>query len=360
MAISFTKASKKKARLRLALIGPPGSGKTFTALKVATEMGGRIAVIDTERGSASKYAHLFTFDTHEPEDFGPLRYVEYIEAAEKAGYDHIIVDSLSHAWTGKGGALELVDNAAKRMKSSNSFMAWRDVTPQHNALVDAMLRCRAHLIVTVRVKVEWVVEDVNGKKVPRKVGLAPVQREGLEYEFDVVGDMDDSTMTVTKTRCETLNKAVVPEPGQKLAATLKAWLMDGVEPPPPVAPPPAPVASPSPPQNTQKPAPVPPPAPAPAAPSNDPGAALRSRRAKLWASVRGNGWDVAKFQLFCSHVLGGAKEAKDFTSEDMHKLESAWVLEVQAPMFAPNMPKQEEPPPDMTPPPDLEPGQVAP
>lgn len=355
MAITFTKASKKRARLRMALMGPPGSGKTFTALKVATEMGGRIVVIDTERGSASKYADMFAFDVHEPEDFGPLRYVEYIEAAEKAGYDHIIIDSLSHAWTGKGGALELVDNAAKRMKSGNSFMAWRDITPQHNALVDAMMRCKAHLIVTVRVKVEWVVEEVNGKKVPRKVGLAPVQREGLEYEFDVVGDMDDSTLTVTKTRCKPLNKAVVPEPGDKFAQTIKAWLTDGVEPPPPVAPPPP--SAPAPVAVAPKPPAPPAPAPAPVIPGNDPGAALRSRRAKLWARVREAGWDVARFQLWCAHVLKAEKPAAQFTPEDMATLEAGWALQG---VFTEG-PRQEEPPPDMTPPPDVDASQgVAP
>lgn len=356
MALTFTKATKKRSRLRMALMGPSGSGKTYTSLKVATAMGGKVAVIDSERGSASKYAGLFPFDVLELEDFGPLRYVEAIEAASKAGYDILIIDSLSHAWTGKGGALELVDRATKHAKSGNSFTAWRDVTPQHNALVDAMLRCSAHLIVTMRVKTEWVLEeDTRGKKVPKKVGLEPVQRAGLEYEFDVVGDLDNAQMLVTKTRCPALANAAIQEPGEQLAATLKAWLTDGVEPPPSVVAPPSP--APAPVVVAPKPPAPPAPAPAPVIPGNDPGAALRSRRAKLWASVRDAGWDVNRFQLFCAHVLGVEKPAKDFTAQDMTRLETEWGA-VRVTLTAP--PEREEPPPDMTPPPDVEGQGVAP
>ncbi|AAK94416.1 hypothetical protein Mx8p81 [Myxococcus phage Mx8] len=225
------KASKKQARLRLALIGPSGSGKTFSALRIARGLvgpGGRIAVADTERGSASKYADRFDFDAQDMEQFGPRDFIRVIQEAEREGYDALILDSLSHAWMGKGGALEMVDNVAKASKSRNSFDAWRTVTPEHNAMVDAILRARLHVIVTMRVKTEYVVEEVNGKKTPRKVGLAPVQRDGLEYEFDVVADMDTAELVVTKTRCPTLQRAVVSEPGEKLGETLKAWLTDGV------------------------------------------------------------------------------------------------------------------------------------
>jgi len=228
---TFRKATKHQAKLRMALIGPSGSGKTYTALKIATQLGDRVAVIDTERGSASKYADKFEFDVLELDSFHPQQYIDGIKAAEAEGYDVLIIDSLSHAWMGKDGALELVDRAARRMQSQNTFAAWRDVTPLHNALVDAMLQSRLHLIVTMRAKTEYVVErdEKTGKSVPRKVGLAPIQRDGLEYEFDVVADMDlDNTLIVSKSRCEALSGAVIPKPGEEVADILKAWLTDGV------------------------------------------------------------------------------------------------------------------------------------
>ncbi len=237
MALVFQKATKAHSRLRMALIGPAGAGKTWTSLAIAAGLGLKVAVIDTERGSAAKYADKFNFDTLPLETFAPQNYIDAIKAAEEQGYDVVVIDSLSHAWMGKGGALEQVDNAAKRSTSGNSFTAWRDVTPQHNALIDAMLMSKCHIIVTMRVKTEYVLEDdIRGKKVPKKVGLAPVQRDGLEYEFDVVGSLTDTNdLLITKTRCSALAGQSISKPGADLAATLKAWLSDGVALPPPVA-----------------------------------------------------------------------------------------------------------------------------
>lgn len=236
MAIQFTKATKKQARLRLALIGPSGSGKTYSALAIGTHLvkGGRVAVIDTERGSASKYAGLFEFDTLELDTFSPQIYVQAIQAADAAGYDVLIIDSLSHAWMGKGGALEQVDQVVKRSNSQNSFTAWREVTPHHNAMINAILQCKAHVIVTMRAKTEYVMEmNEKGKNTPRKVGLAPIQRDGVEYEFDLVADMSlENDLIVSKSRCPQLSGAVVNRPGAEVAQTLAAWLTDGVEAPP--------------------------------------------------------------------------------------------------------------------------------
>ncbi len=225
----FTKATKKQARLRLALVGPSGSGKTYTSLELASRLGKRVAVIDTERGSASKYADLFEFDTLELTTFSPSNYIKAIQAAETEGYDVIVVDSLSHAWTGKEGALELVDRATKRSQSNNSYFAWREVTPQHNALVDAILGTRCHVIASMRAKTEYVLEkDKDGKMVPRKVGLAPVQRDGMEYEFDVVGDMTvDNEFIVSKTRCPALSGQIYAKPGANVAQILIDWLGQG-------------------------------------------------------------------------------------------------------------------------------------
>ena len=229
----FEKATRKQGRLRLALVGPSGSGKTYSALAIATGLGKRIAVIDTERGSASKYAGLFDFDQMQLETFHPQRYVDAIAEAGKAGYDVLIIDSLSHAWIGKEGALDLVDSAAKRSKTGSSFNAWRDVTPLHNAMIDSILGSPLHVIVTLRSKVEYVVEkdERTGKSVPRKVGVAPVQREGTEYEFDVVGELDlQNSLTIGKSRCPGLTGTVVNHPGAEFGRVLQDWLSDGASP----------------------------------------------------------------------------------------------------------------------------------
>lgn len=225
----FQKATKKSARLRMALIGVAGAGKTYTALNIAQHLGDKVAVIDTERGSASKYSDMFAFDVLELETFGPQMYVEAIQAAEEAGYDVLIIDSLSHAWTGKGGALEQVDRIAKRSQSGNTFGAWRDVTPQHNMLVEGIINAKMHVITTMRAKTEYVQEknEKTGRVTVRKIGLAPVQRDGLEYEFDVVADLDqDNNLIVGKTRCPGVAGAVIPKAGREIARTLKAWLTE--------------------------------------------------------------------------------------------------------------------------------------
>jgi hypothetical protein len=229
----FKRATKKNSKLRLGLIGPAGSGKTYTALTVAKHLGGRVALVDSENGSASKYANLFDFDVLELQSFSPTDFVNAIKAAEQAGYDVLIIDSLSHAWSGKqNSALELVDRAAARSKSGNSFAAWREVTPLHNKMVDAIVGANLHVIATLRSKTEYVIEEnERGKKVPRKVGMAPIQRDGLEYEFDVVGDMDwENRLIVTKTRCPELAGAVMHQPGKDFVDVLKAWLDEGSEP----------------------------------------------------------------------------------------------------------------------------------
>lgn len=229
---TFTKATKEQAKLRMALIGPSGSGKTYSALAVARGLGDNVALIDSEHGSASKYASEFEFDTLRLTTFAPLTYVQAIEAAAAAGYDVLVIDSLSHAWTGKEGALEQVDMATARSRSHNKFSeGWREVTPQHNALIEAILAAPMHVIATMRVKTEYVIEENDrGQKVPRKVGLAPVQRAGMEYEFDVVGDIDhDHKLIVSKSRCSAIADAVIPKPGEQLAKVLAEWLGDGAE-----------------------------------------------------------------------------------------------------------------------------------
>jgi AAA domain len=223
----FRKAVKHGAKLRFAVCGPSGSGKTYTLLKLATELGGPIALVDTEHGSASKYADIFEFDVLELDSYDPLRLIELIDAAVENQYRVLCIDSLSHFWVGKDGELDKVDRAARRMQTPNSFAAWKQVTPIHNALIDKIISAELHVLVSMRSKTEWILDrdDRAGKTVPRRVGLAPVMRDGIEYEFDVCGEMDqDNTLQVTKSRCSKLSGGVFPKPGKELADVLKEWL----------------------------------------------------------------------------------------------------------------------------------------
>ncbi|MFP4284149.1 MAG: ATP-binding protein [Desulfovermiculus sp.] len=187
----FRKAEKRKARLRMALIGPSGSGKTYSSLLIAKGLGGSIAMIDTEQGSGELYADLGDYDVARmTPPFSPMKYIQAIKEAEKAGYSVLIIDSLTHAWAGQGGLLEEVDK--RKAVQKNQFAAWRDVTPMHNALVDAMLQSSCHIIATMRSKTAYEMQkDEKGQLRPVKIGLAPVQRDGMEYEFTLVMDIEN-------------------------------------------------------------------------------------------------------------------------------------------------------------------------
>ena len=227
--MGFKKAVKYESRLRLAITGPSGSGKTFTALKVASALTDKpIALLDTEHRSALKYADLFNFDhdTLEP-PFHPDRYIEKILEAQIAGYGVIIIDSLSHAWTGTGGLLDIVDQIAARSRSKNTFAAWKEGTPIHNRLIDAIVYSDIDIIATMRSKQDYQVDkDDDGKVSVKKLGLAPIQREGFEYEFDIVLEMDvNHTGVISKTRCIPLTDAVIKKPGDELSLTLREWLV---------------------------------------------------------------------------------------------------------------------------------------
>jgi len=232
----FKPAEKQQAKLRMTIDGPAGSGKTYTALRFAYAIvqrnNGKIAVVDTERGSASKYVGEapnggtpWQFDVLELTNFSPERYTEAVLAAGRAGYTVLIIDSLSHAWEGVGGALELKDRIAGS-SNENSFTAWRHVTPLHNRMVDSILQAPMHIITTMRSRTEYVPEITNGKITGvRRVGLAPVQRPGVEYEFDLVCDMDWShIMTVAKSRCPAVADMQIEKPGPEFMNIVLDWL----------------------------------------------------------------------------------------------------------------------------------------
>lgn len=230
MSALFRPATRQKVKLRMAIDGVSGSGKTFTALRLATALGKRIAVINTESGAVEKYLGLapdgipFQFDVCELNDFAPSKYTESILAAGAAGYDVLIVDSLSHAWAGSGGALELKDR-----KGGNSFTAWKDITPMQNQMIEAVLRSPCHVIATMRSKQEYVLEqDERGRSSPRKMGMAPVQRAGMEYEFDIYCSIDsEHIMRVSKSRCPEVADALTVKPGAAFMQPVLKWLNDG-------------------------------------------------------------------------------------------------------------------------------------
>jgi len=231
--MEFKKAQRSQSRLRLALMGTSGSGKTYGALQIARGIGGRIAVIDTERGSAALYADQCEYDVCSLDaPYSAQRYIEAIHAAEAAGYNTIIIDSLSHAWQGDGGLLDQHDMAAKSSRSGNSFQAWREITPLHNRLVDAMLQSPAHIIACMRSKTEYALQtDERGKQKPVKIGLAPVFRDGIEYEFTCCLDIsvDGHVATATKDRTGLFDNyhIISVDTGKRLSA----WL-NGAQPQP--------------------------------------------------------------------------------------------------------------------------------
>lgn len=182
-------ASRKKAKIKLALQGPSGSGKTMSALLVAFGLCGKwssIAVVDTENHSAELYSHLGNYNVvNIGAPFTPEKYCEAIHLCEKSGMEVVILDSISHEWDGSGGILDIHGNMA-----GNSFTNWNKLTPRHNDFVQTILQSPCHVIGTIRSKQDYVLQEKNGKQVPEKVGMKGVTREGMDYEFTLVLDID--------------------------------------------------------------------------------------------------------------------------------------------------------------------------
>jgi nucleoside-triphosphatase THEP1 len=228
----FKKAVIEQSKVRVALWGSSGSGKTRTSLEIASGLGQKIAVIDTEHGRSRHYADRYSFDVVELSNFHPNQYIQAIQAAEDGGYDVLIIDSLTHAWSGEGGLLETHANIVRRSSNKNEFTAWEEVTPMHRRLVEAILRSSLHIIVTMRAKTEYAMEvNESGKTIPRKVGLGPEQRKGIEYEFDIIGYMDqDHTLTIEKDTSDLLQDQVIKLPTAELGMQLEAWFSRGDRP----------------------------------------------------------------------------------------------------------------------------------
>jgi hypothetical protein len=219
----FTQAVKSVLKLRCAIFGPSGGGKTFSALRIAKGMGGRIALIDTEHGSSACYADRITFDVLALEDRTIAGYQRAIDEAAAGRYDVLIIDSLTHAWQ---ELLEQVD----KWGNGNNWAGWRKGGPEQKRLVESILSYPGHLIATMRVKTDWnVTTDDRGKTKPVKIGLAPEQGKGIEYEFSLLMEINPEHMaTVTKDRTGKFQDRTIEKPGEEFGAELVAWLSTGV------------------------------------------------------------------------------------------------------------------------------------
>ena len=228
--MSFRKAEKKQARLRLAITGTAGSGKTYGALLVAKGLGGNIAMIDTENGSGDLYADSFDYDVCRIQaPYTVQKYLDAISEAEEAGYDVLIIDSLSHAWAGEGGLLDLHTRIVEASKNGNSYTAWGKITPQQNKLIEKILTSSCHIIATMRAKTDYIVSSTDyGKTEIKKVGLAPVQRDGVDYEFSVVFDLSiNHSATVSKDRTSIFDGQIFTL-SSDTGVKLRQWLDTGV------------------------------------------------------------------------------------------------------------------------------------
>lgn len=188
MSIAFKKAERSKVKLKIGISGPSGSGKTYSALRLASGMGKKIAVLDSEKGSASLYSDRFNFDVIEINPpYSVEKYLHVIELAAKEKYDVLIIDSVSHAWAGEGGLLNEKEKMDQR--GGNSFANWAKMTPKQEKFISGIVHSDIHIICTMRSKQDYSQDKENGKIKIQKVGLAPVQREGFEYEMTTVFDV---------------------------------------------------------------------------------------------------------------------------------------------------------------------------
>jgi ribosomal silencing factor RsfS len=227
--VQIRKARRSATKLRLLLTSPSGGGKTYGALLLAKGLGGKTVVIDTEEGSSDLYDTLHDFDVIDLRPpFSPERYIEAITAAENAGYEVIIVDSVTHCWSGAGGCLEILEDVAKAQFRGNTWSAFSVITPRWRAFVDKLLRSPAHVICTGRSKTETAQVDDHGKKKVAKLGMKLEARDGLEFEFTCVLDLihDGHYATVSKDRTGLFAgdpKPITTETGKRLAE----WLAGG-------------------------------------------------------------------------------------------------------------------------------------
>ena len=224
--MNLRKATRKKAKIRLGLSAVSGGGKTYSAILMAKGLSGdlsKIAIIDTENGSADLYAHLGNFNVLPlTAPFTPERYIEAIRTCESAGMEVIIIDSISHEWDGKGGCLEIVESLGGK------YQDWAKVTPRHQAFIDAILHSPSHIITTVRRKQEYeMIRDGNKIKI-EKGGLREITREGFEYELTINLEMDTRHHAMaSKDRTNLFMGKAAFVPSEKTGEIIAAWCEQG-------------------------------------------------------------------------------------------------------------------------------------
>lgn len=234
--MQLRKATRQKAKIRLGLSAVAGGGKTMSALKIAKGLCGdwtKIGMIDTENGSGDLYCHLGDYNVLSLQaPYSPEKYIEAIEACERAGMEVIIIDSITHEWDGKGGCLEIVDQLAQASTSKNSYIAWGKVTPRHQAFVEKILQSKCHIITTVRRKQDYEMsKDSNGKLKVEKAGLKEITREGFEYELTVNLELDHGHFaTASKDRTGLFSGKPEFIPSESTGQMIAEWCENGVDP----------------------------------------------------------------------------------------------------------------------------------
>ncbi|MHB8053657.1 MAG: AAA family ATPase [Candidatus Aminicenantales bacterium] len=231
---TFTKAERKQAKLRILITGPSGAGKTFSALLIASGIGKRIAVADSENRSASICADRtegplagLAFDIMDIEPpYTVDKFTAAIDAAIAAKYDVLLLDSISHEWAGEGGLLSKKE--ALDQRGGNSYTNWAGISKEHEIFKARLINADIHLICTARSKQDYVLEmNDKGKQAPKKVGLAPIQREGMEYEFTTVFDLAmDHNAVASKDRTSLFDGQIF-KPSIETGKKIMAWLMGG-------------------------------------------------------------------------------------------------------------------------------------
>lgn len=223
--MQIQKAKRNAAKIKLSLAGASGSGKSFSSIMLAYGLCkdfNKICVIDTENHSASLYSHLGGFNViNLSAPFHPDKYIEAIKLCENAGMEVIIIDNATHAWSGKGGCLELHEKETAKMRIPNSFTAWNMVTPIYQRYIDGIINSSCHIICALRSKTEYVMSERNGKQIPQKIGTSPMIRDGFDFEMSIAFDLDQQHKAFcTKDRTGLFQDKepfiITPDTGRKL------------------------------------------------------------------------------------------------------------------------------------------------